>query len=510
MKMSDLTEYIASEPQGCSIVLDSQLPPRENTYSDTALPFEDSSYKPAQEKTPERIRSMKRLYTYGYETDRLKAENFYKQALYMADYEDDFPWKGEFVCYTPTYHDMTTEQLRGYFSWRTRIRKGNYQRIGFSAVFIYLYELLNGIGADSPEDVLKKLSEFGQNYPGSDTENKVLKYYLKTWSFEYAVVNGFPAEYVRELADPELIKKDRAAAVLKEPDKHTDDEVFDALCVFCTKKSEETPVVTRDPVRGKSLFAKAWRSALKYKRNGIGLFELCFRRLRSKSWSPFYNAVVYKIPAPKDYSCFIDDVRCCSCHNGRWTETAYNFEIFDKALFRGFFHETDARLRQYLKTGRALTEKPSDKWADPFIDAAIEEDKKALLEARRQKISIDLSGLDRIRLDADATCESLLTDEEREEAVAAAVPEAQKEPLPEVPVLSEVWVRIIRALLGGSDASEILKAEHIMPSIAADSINEALFDEFGDTVIMCENDRLSLTEDYIDDIEQMLGGNNNG
>jgi hypothetical protein len=37
-------------------------------------------------------------------------------------------------------------------------------------------------------------------------------------------------------------------------------------------------------------------------------------------------------------------------------------------------------------------------------------------------------------------------------------------------------------------------------------INEALFDDFGDTVLTCEDDRLSLVEDYRDDLALMLEG----
>ena len=45
-----------------------------------------------------------------------------------------------------------------------------------------------------------------------------------------------------------------------------------------------------------------------------------------------------------------------------------------------------------------------------------------------------------------------------------------------------------------------------MPSIAADAINEALFDEIGDTVLECDQDALSLIEDYREDISHLLGG----
>ena len=49
-----------------------------------------------------------------------------------------------------------------------------------------------------------------------------------------------------------------------------------------------------------------------------------------------------------------------------------------------------------------------------------------------------------------------------------------------------------------------------MPSMTADAINEALFDEIGDTVLLCEEDQLLLVDDYIEELEQILGGTSNG
>ena len=45
-----------------------------------------------------------------------------------------------------------------------------------------------------------------------------------------------------------------------------------------------------------------------------------------------------------------------------------------------------------------------------------------------------------------------------------------------------------------------------MPSIAADTINEALYDEIGDTVLECEDDKLTVVEDYREDVIRLLGG----
>ena len=78
----------------------------------------------------------------------------------MEDYEDDVPWNGTYKRYFPTYHDLNLPQLRGYFTWRTHVRRGEFLPIPTSLAYLYVYELLNGIGASSPEDVLQKLREF--------------------------------------------------------------------------------------------------------------------------------------------------------------------------------------------------------------------------------------------------------------------------------------------------------------------------------------------------------------
>ena len=43
----------------------------------------------------------------------------------MADFEDDCPYNGTFKSYFPTYNAMSDRQLRGYFTWRAQVRRGN-------------------------------------------------------------------------------------------------------------------------------------------------------------------------------------------------------------------------------------------------------------------------------------------------------------------------------------------------------------------------------------------------
>ena len=234
-----------------------------------------------------------------------------------------------------------------------------------------------------------------------------------------------------------------------------------------------------------------------------GLFALCFGEKKTRRWYPLANAVYYERSRPKDREYVLDESRSYRCKNGLWQVTAYEALFFDRARFQGLLHQADAGLRRYLKTGRYLKEKPADAWAVPFVDAVIEADKKALLEAARPKITIDLSGLEKIRLDAAGTRDSLLTEAELEEAE----PAAEAAPEPTDSALDALQTQILRALLAGKDAAPMIQAHHLLPSIVADFINESLFDEIGDTVVLCEGDKLSIVDDYIEDIEKLLGGN---
>ena len=132
----------------------------------------------------------------------------------MEDYEDDAPWNGEFRRYFTTYHDLNLRQLRGYFTWRTRLRKGDFSPIAASLAYLYLYELLNGIGTSSPEDSLRKMREFEIGFLDSGIGDPGIRGNLRRWMLEYAVLHNVSPALARQYADPALLKKDSALAVL--------------------------------------------------------------------------------------------------------------------------------------------------------------------------------------------------------------------------------------------------------------------------------------------------------
>ena len=192
------------------------------------------------------------LYRYGSNSFLQKCSNFYRQGKFMEDYEDDVRWAGAFRHYFPVYHDLNIKQLRGYFSWRTHVRKGEFLPIAISMAYIYLYELLNGIGADSPEDALEKMKAFETNFLNAGLGDSNMQKNLRRWMLEYAVIHNIPADEARQYANPEVIAKDDALAVLKNPEESSDEEIFCALCTFAGKKLEQSSAIKKGGPRGKT------------------------------------------------------------------------------------------------------------------------------------------------------------------------------------------------------------------------------------------------------------------
>ncbi|MBQ1482183.1 MAG: TerB N-terminal domain-containing protein [Erysipelotrichaceae bacterium] len=494
------------EAYGYTVVLSSLTEQEDRQHQETVIPFGKSRFEVTRETVPEKLWQMRRLYRYTAMSSKQRAECFYKQALFMKDYEDEYPWEGDFHSYFPVYQDLNTKQLRAYFSWRTHLRKGEYTAIPASAAYIYIYELLNGIGVSSAQDVIVKIRAFEKDYLDSGIGDPKMRANLHRWMLEYAVLNGLPSEVTRSVADEETMKRDTSIGILKNAGSHTDEEVFDALSYLGRRKLEKSVVLKKDPERGKRLFADAWRKACELKIDGVDLFALCFGEARPYPWYPLSNAVYHKKEKTEDLDYVLNDCRTYRCRSGIWQMESFERPYADKEKLQDFLKGCDVLFRFYLKTGHEIKTDEAIAWVAPFAEAAMEEDRRKQAEASLAKVVIDLSGLHKIREDAEVTKESLLSGEEEEEnedeVSVGQEPVRERDDLP----LDPLQIKVLRALLKKEDVSKIIAEGHLMASILADGINEALFDEFEDTVLLCEDGKLMIVEDYSDDLKRYLGG----
>ncbi len=483
------------------IILENSSNLNESQYHDTPITASEVN----DPDIPQKIWEMMKLYEYGDGSFGQQKKNFRRQGEFMKDFEDDYHgWSGVCMLYSPSYHDLSVGQLRKYFTWRTAARKGKFSPIEPPFAYLYLYELLCGIGTGSPEEGFRKMEDFDRSFPDFSDYGfgkKLLQKDLKQWMFEFAVIHSLPIDTISQYADPFMLASDTYLSILRKPALKKDDEIFLALSFFAEKDLFLSPLVTENGSRGKHLFAELWKCvSVKYDECGLDFFTECFGQIYTIKWHPLFNALYHDDCADSDKECRIDECRRYFCKNGVWYEEYFEKMMFDKEKFYALLHEGERVFRKYLKIGKALRKKPDESWATQYAEAVVAADKKAEIEAKRPKINIDLSGLDKIRSDAAVTRESLLTEEEIEDEIESDTTAENNEN----GLLDKIHTEILRNLLKTGSADEYIKAAHLMPSVVADTINAALFDEIGDNVIECDGKTLAIVEDYVEEVEKLL------
>ena len=126
-------------------------------------------------------------------TDYTKIRNwiFLQQAKFMVDVEDDYPQViAPVFFYSWDYESLRPPELRTYFTWRTKIRKGEYPKIFSGYLLIYTAELINLVGFDSVLDAYSKLKKILEVYWNDIEEvyfRQILSLALKDFMINYSI-----------------------------------------------------------------------------------------------------------------------------------------------------------------------------------------------------------------------------------------------------------------------------------------------------------------------------------
>ncbi len=511
-----------------------------------------------------------------------EAELFYRQGLLMADFEDDCPYNGTFKSYFPTYNAMSDRQLRGYFTWRTQVRRGTVEETSTSFAFLYLYELICGIGVDDPLDGFNKIKAFWDAYrafePGIDR-------FARVWLQDYAVFHGLDPKLLRDsktvMFDNALIELRRAARDLAPAPTPSD------LAPARRKTSEPTLPLPPDEVREERLMA-AINALSTYNLNNSRLDRSHHRDLRhvacavyvrmaryydthrktsivaslfgeetAMPYTMFASAVFFAPNRHEDCEYRLDPIHIYHCQNGFWECMRIHGSRQKSSKLGEMMRACDQRLRLALDPTHPLKEEKVPKYLAKIIDDEI----VAWLswDAAHQpvKIDIDLSQLGHIRSVAAQTREALLIDEEREDDVSVETeatiieqPNIQSAPgmtaepgemtirqdEPDEPTVSTEEFGVVAPLLVSvpapvtpaptDAATELAPAADVFlralleqnaaqatsavaqsgqsEDMLVDSINEALFDLVGDTVIEFGPEGPQIIEDYEADVRGYL------
>ncbi|MBO2946138.1 TerB N-terminal domain-containing protein [Paenibacillus sp. F411] len=103
-----------------------------------------------------------------------------------------------FKSYWPVYSEMSPPQERWYFYWREEVRSGSYPDTDLSYLFLYIYELIHGIGWSGPQQGWQLLNQVWLAYRG---RYRKLDSYLREWRFDFARVHGL------ELPEADVLDK---------------------------------------------------------------------------------------------------------------------------------------------------------------------------------------------------------------------------------------------------------------------------------------------------------------
>lgn len=470
----------------------------EKSTEEINLNFEDTQL------VPKEIKKMIESYQYSLPGFIRREKNFYLQGKLMASYEDDYEGRQSFLRYYPTYHDLTVGQARTYFTWRTKIRQNIYEKISDSYAYIYLYELLNGIGIKDPEEGLDKLINFNKNY--AQRFSPEIGAYLERWIRDYIVFYN-----INKANNTFFVKEqdnDKKYERLLYPDQFSSHEVAENLIKLSNYKICNCPLYKKSIEKFEYLLVLIWHKILDLRNDGFDFFTSYIAYKNQMTIQLFSAAVFNHELEPQTTSYEIDQIRkyFYDKEKDTWYCESYWGLTGQKSIMGNFLHEVDREIRLRFNLGRNLKPRKIEKHYLKAIKDGIKEYQIEKQKLKQPKIEFNLSQLSTIREDAAGTRDSLLTEEELQ------AEQEEKEQLEEAIVdneqedygLSSEEMSTIILLLKGKDINKYLKEHHLMAAVIIDNINEKLFDEFGDNVIEFINDIPTVIEDYQEDLEDMF------
>lgn len=473
--------------------------------------FRDEAIKPRTyapvEKIPSLLRTARSLENSPNNAWQSRESIFLKQAKLLVNYEDDYNFEGSVVRYYPTYQALTDQELRGYFSWRTKLRKGDIQKTSLSFAFLYIYELINQVGVADPLDGYQKLKAFRDSY--GQLDEGILSY-LRKWMTDYVVYYELDANL---LGDSQQVIFDRSITVLDLVQEQEEAKVIYALKQLAPKWLSRSKFYSSNQSDCDTVIVRVLRKVSDHyaKHTKKSMVEQYFGKLGQFQVRLFDTAVFCNPLKKRNCEFAVDERRVYRCQNGLWTVTKHAGPMKPSGKLEDLLKTIDAVMREEYAYKHPVKYETETKW----LIKLIREETQALLAEKKardaKKITIDYSQLAKIRQEAAITQDKLTVDEDLEETeimepAQEVVPEpaTTTEPVPsgseeECP-LSEPEYRLLQSLLYGGSTNWV-QSEGYMMSVLVDGINEKLYDSFMDSVL---DDTPELIEDYIEDLKEMV------
>ena len=478
------------------------------------------------------------------------SDTFYKQAMFMKDFTDDYSEIVPLDTYYTTYGKMNDAQLRTYFTWRTKTRQGNIENTSLSYVFCYIFELLNDVGVVTPADAIEKLIALWLAFREFDDK---IDHYLRDWIRDYYVTHkaALPiafSEYSRRFPvqrhgeDVEILAKAKLC-------NWDDLRVIEASSSFKITNGQFYKAGNQEIIGSCACYVIR-ALAKEFKRNGVD-FRNMFVEKRSEKVYSLYSGAVHRDVTVQSIAVELSDFEVMK-HNSRGWHREYISITQYKSAMGYIMKLIEVKMRQQFGYKRNLqapnisvaencflnSEPDKFEWPNhPTMDklkiwkgkafAVISSDgfeaaiERAILgfckvshivikdgKVRIVKpVEIDMSKLQDIEREHIATAEKLITEEPGETVInmPAAVPAAEII-IPEVSGITGLVVSLPAESKNLLQA--ILQGENIPSNseLLVETINEKAFTAIEDNLIDYSEGVPYIYDDYVDELQAALGG----
>lgn len=378
-----------------------------------------------------------------------EAELFFRQGVFMADFEDDCPYHGTFKSYYPTYNAMSDRQLRGYFTWRAAVRRDEIEETSLSFAYVYLYELICGIGVSDPTEGFERLLAFWGAYREFSPE---IDRFARLWLQDYVVYHGLDPKLIadqkgmafdravvelRSAQDAALARADAAvpvggrkrstAGALLPPDPELEERLARAADALSSYRILDGRFARENPRAVIHVVASVYVQLCRYydKHRKAGLIESLFGERAELPYTMFASAVFFDPVRHPDAQVELSPLCRFTCTDGLWSCDRLHGSRARSPKLGEVMRAVDRLMRAATNYEHPLKDEKIPRYLEQIIEREIAAWTAWEQAHAPRRVDIDLTKLSGIRAAAAETREALLVDEEREDTPAsAAVDEA--------------------------------------------------------------------------------------
>ena len=453
----------------------------------------------------------------------------YRQAKFMEDFTDDHRGSAPFFMHYPCYQHMGYEQLRTYFTWRATARRGEFLPISLSYIFLYIYELLSGIGVEGPADGLTRLLAVWNAYRERE---RALDSHLPGWIKDYHIYYALPhsfTDFVREHG----LQSHYLDQFVLDADARDNFEAWSGISSYDVAKSKFYGAGNDALMRDCFSAVLDGIQAL-CARRGCHIEDLLMSGIRGGAfWTPFGQALFYPWLNQPDRQVEMPGHEAYACKDNRWTAQVPILYSDRRELVGYWMKKTEACLRQAVNHKFSLTVNPNAFSLLPYklnrlrltlaeFDAAIEQAVADFHKGlTRTVVVVNPENLNRIRKDALQTQDKLIVPEDDDASMPdvaptePGAPPVESQPEPPDPdadgwtalqgALNATELQALSLLLrGGAGIKAFADENGVMLEVLADSINEKAADFIGDSILEF-GDGMAIYEEYREKIAEMVG-----